>query len=482
MSLLEPFSQSSRSTRPDSPLALLYAILAALAIGLGGAVGLGTTLGAVAAGALLVGMVSVVVLARYRHHLLLAFFFILPFYPLTIFVVERAFGLGGTTSPLRMLRDLMAIALLGLVYSYHLIYRRRLPFKPMVVDGLVLLLLLVGAAYVVLARSLPLGLLGFRENYIYFLFYFIGRATCFQHREWRLFVWVLVLSGVAEACFALYQAWVLGPAWLAQYRDVGTLFIFWGSSWTQRGVGTFSSPNELGGYLTIILIVLLAHLTYDRVRLAPRFWPLWGAAGVLLGGILITYSRTSWIALALAVAALLWHRKQLLLLLGIVGVVGVVIAKPDILLYLQRTISFADSSAAYHRETFFNSLPYVIDHFYGVGLGSTGTVQERFAGGEGVHFEGFYFNLVVEAGIWSLALLLGIFALLWRALHQALRAAQTPFAWQLLAAARALTVAMAATGFFLPLMVSREVAFLFWFFVGAVLWLPHSADPAPTSS
>ncbi|MCZ7568476.1 MAG: O-antigen ligase family protein [Ardenticatenaceae bacterium] len=454
-----------------APLRFVYGLLGVAAILAGSAVALGSPLMLAAGLAVVAAVVGLVALVCFQHQLLFVFFLVLPFYPLSVFAAERALGLDGTTSPLRAVRDLIAISLLILVFSYHLIYKRRLPFQPNMVDKLIVVLLGVGFIYIVPAPSLTIGLLGFRENYVYFLFYFVGRCTVFSEFEWKWLLRVLLISGIGTALFALYQVFFLGAAWLAQFRDVRTLFVSWGDSYTQRGVGTFSSPNELGGYLTIVIVIVLAFLVYDRLHWRLPSWPLWGAILVMLAAVVSTYSRTSWIALGIAVVALMWRRKRLLFASAAAGSLGIIMAKPEVILYLQRTISFSDISAAYHLETLGRSFPYMLDHLFGVGLGTTGVVNERFADGTGVHFEGFYFNLVVEAGLWSVIILWSVFVAQYWYLHQAIATAVSLLAVRLLAACRALVVAIAATGFFLPLMVSREVAFLFWFLMGSSLSL-----------
>src|SRR5437773_2145960 len=78
-----------------------------------------------------------------------------------------------------------------------------------------------------------------------------------------------------------------------------------------RPYGLTIHPNVIGGYFTVALLCMAAWLVVDRDlprwRQAVRF----GAMGLILWGLCLTFSRSAWGALAigLALIGIAWWRK-----------------------------------------------------------------------------------------------------------------------------------------------------------------------------
>src|SRR5205085_1603672 len=66
-----------------------------------------------------------------------------------------------------------------------------------------------------------------------------------------------------------------------------------------RAFGTFPHPNILGGYLALALVCL--PMLWNAWR--GGRWPLWGAAALLAGGLLATFSRAGWLAALVGLGA-----------------------------------------------------------------------------------------------------------------------------------------------------------------------------------
>ena len=91
----------------------------------------------------------------------------------------------------------------------------------------------------------------------------------------------------------------------------------------QRAIGTSVDPNVLGGLLALVGALLAPQLVARRPLLRWR-WLSWGAFGVVVACLLLTYSRTALAALGVALAgiALARYRRLLWLILLVALVIA----------------------------------------------------------------------------------------------------------------------------------------------------------------
>src|SRR5262249_49369500 len=94
---------------------------------------------------------------------------------------------------------------------------------------------------------------------------------------------------------------------------------------TLRAVGTSIDPNVLGGMLMLAAVLAAGHLLGARPA-APRVL-LVGALVALIGGMALSYSRSSWVGFAVAVAYIAAFRSRRALALAALGGV-VLLASP----------------------------------------------------------------------------------------------------------------------------------------------------------
>ena len=140
------------------------------------------------------------------------------------------------------------------------------------------------------------------------------------HRQESAQVITLTLAflAMAIAFYAVYQ-------FVANSTRVWVLH----TTYPHRGTGTFISPNNLAGFLEMILPLALAYTLTSRMKPLPRIFTGYAALAIL-AGIVVTASRGSWIATALALLILFavlffhhTHRLPALALLALIVIGGI---------------------------------------------------------------------------------------------------------------------------------------------------------------
>jgi O-antigen ligase len=114
----------------------------------------------------------------------------------------------------------------------------------------------------------------------------------------------------------------------------------WGliKPYAKRGSGTFISPNDLGGFLEMILPLGLAYTLTSRMKALPKVFTGYASLAIL-AGIVVTVSRGSWAATMVAMliffVVLMFHhsyRIPALVLLAVVVVGGGYFGHRDVFL------------------------------------------------------------------------------------------------------------------------------------------------------
>ncbi len=121
----------------------------------------------------------------------------------------------------------------------------------------------------------------------------------------------LVFLAMAISFYAIYQ-------FVTNSNRVWALI----KPYAHRGSGTFISPNNLSGFLEMILPLGLAYTITSRIKALPKVFTGY-ASLVMIGGLVVTVSRGSWFASAIALliffSILMFHhthRVPAMVLLG----------------------------------------------------------------------------------------------------------------------------------------------------------------------
>jgi O-antigen ligase len=150
-----------------------------------------------------------------------------------------------------------------------------------------------------------------------YAFLFLAILNNLYRQEFtQTIVFTLVFLAMAISFYAIYQ-------FLTDSDRVWNYI----TPYQHRGTGTYISPNNLGGFLEMVLPLGLAWVLVSRSRPVAKVFVGY-ASLVALAGIAVTVSRGSWIAVGLVLivlfGVLLFHRSYrlpaLVLLIVIVGV------------------------------------------------------------------------------------------------------------------------------------------------------------------
>jgi O-antigen ligase len=163
-----------------------------------------------------------------------------------------------------------------------------------------------------------------------FLFFAIVN-NLYRQEFSQVISFTLIFLAMAISCFAIYQ--------FVTHSDRVWNFI---SPYTGRGTGTYISPNNLAAFLEMLLPLAVAYILAGRMKPVTRIL-LGYAALAIATGMMVTFSRGGWAAVAIGLLVLLgiliFHRQHrlpaFLLLVVLLGGGAIVFTK-----YLTRTTTY----------------------------------------------------------------------------------------------------------------------------------------------
>jgi len=386
---------------------------------------------------------------RFPRLALYAFVVGLPLHNLAMATLYDLGVRGAALDVVAAWKEALLAAALGLV----LWSRKGLPFKATAADWLAL----AYAALVVVYALVPQGWLGGEATTSGVVFgarhhltpvaaYFLGRSLHFGRAELRRIGILILATASAIAAWGLVDVYLVPldtwresgvPGWYREqlgleYRGLSGLPENWvynpgDERPLRRLVSTFLSPLATA---YMLLAALLLAATWQRSRLVS------GAAGLLLVGLLFTYSRTSIAVLAFALVVLAWALRSwwpvaaaaVLVAIGAFFVnayrdIGPETRFTPAELEIQREggqqkptsgnpLSPREASIDSHWDSLRGGVETVVEQPWGYGVGNAGVTALR-TGGEVKAGESTYTELGVDLGLlgllafaaWSLAVL-----------------------------------------------------------------------------
>jgi O-antigen ligase len=201
-----------------------------------------------------------------------------------------------------------------------------------------------------------------------FLFFAIVN-NLYRQEVAQIVSFTLIFLGMAISCYAVYQFFTHSDR---VWNQTGL--------YPGRGTGTYISPNNLAGFLEMLLPLATAYVLAGRVTPVTRIL-IGYAALVMAAGLVVTFSRGGWTAAAIGLLALLGillghrnHRIPALLLLVVLLGSGAFFAKNILdksLTYIERVKEPVNDERVdldFRRDMWRAAEQMWLDHFWwGVG-------------------------------------------------------------------------------------------------------------------
>ena len=462
----------------------LLGALASLVLFAFGALGLVT----LAAGA---GVMALVGVAAWRWPAWTAIFYA-AFAPVNRFVILTILHFTGSdllTKALELWKDGILAILFARVIADALTAKKAPRLRYL--DLLVASFLLLSAFYLFYPgphnTDLFTRIQGFRTDASFLLAYFIGRGLRLQRRHLRWLLLALIPGSLAVAAVAAWQ--VAAPAQAnAFFSSLGLQgfnslqgSIGPGTAVRTRGAGAFDIPRasslQLGdlalAFYQVVLVSLAAALLFHARSLRDRI-----AAGafvtLMVATLAMTVTRSAMFAIApvlMVMAAVARKFGRLLLVAGacaifaaaMVSFIGITSQSFD------RFLVESSASSAGHVDAAVRSVALIQEEPLGIGLGTAGTIGQRYDRVDPLTNENWYLQLATEMGLLGAAIYLAITLVTTAVCFLTYPTLKDPWTRAL-----ALGVGGASIGFlivsnFLHAWENTVVSILFWLLAGIVV-------------
>lgn len=316
------------------------------------------------------------------------------------------------------------------------------------------------------------------------ILYFLPRMVGYSHAESRQTMWAILGVVALTSTLAVGQA-ILSPDLLGVTPVTGL------SGEGVRFGSLVRDPNILGTLIGMALPFTL--FTLVRVRRGRRSWITGGIAFVLVLALLLTYSRGSWLGVAVGfglVAAVIDRRALLAFVVVVVLAYGTAVVMPKGILgggsvgydpFATTVNRFTAVGEGRDLRTLFvrNALPIVDDHLLlGVGPGRYGGAAAAIFGSP-VHamygtdrlltnqqtVDNFWLHVGVEGGVLGVTAFVAMIGTALIAPIRTLRGASGS-RYSVPAAVVSATVVLCVATVTTMLLEGNTAAFLFWFLLG----------------
>jgi len=326
-----------------------------------------------------------------------------------------------------------------------------------------------GTAYAITAETTRLFLKIVNSILLYFTV-----LNCLRtRRQLEQLVAALIVAGSAAAALGLVLYFLPAAAatrLLSALRPLGyptaDVLRYIADTDIQRAIGSAIDPNILGALLMLAAAVAVGQAVSPRPVLDRRL--ILALLVPLVAGLLLTYSRSSWMGLAAAgmFIGTLRHRRLWLafLLLAVALYYGILPQGEGFVGHLQSGLQARDQASAMRLGEYRDALRLIGQYpWFGVGFGGAPAIDLY------VGVSSIYLLIAEEMGLIGLgAFVVIVLALFWRSLRALPRLAD-PGAQALLLSTLAAVLAALVAGIFdhhfFNLRFPHTVA-LFWFLVG----------------
>lgn len=322
-------------------------------------------------------------------------FLVLYFFP-TVFNLNKT-----VVSFLLMWKEIV----LATMFCYILFRKKtQLSFKSMKFDKLlrmdiamIIFTLLCVISLLIFPNKVS-GLYGMRNYLIGFMIYYIAKNVRYQDKDILKFISNISYLLVFLSLWGIIQSMELGPDFIIKYGygSAGKLFDSFyiaGHYGTQRVTSTFEAPNTFAIVALIPALFFMGKIILlEDKKLITKI-----SLGVVVTAIILSFSRSVWIALFFGTFLILVFKfgkdtRKYMLFIGKFVLIVLIITvlfyfiAPNIYNrtigmvtnHLSNTISMKDPSAKGHAGSLKDSLQFLIDNPFGVGIGKSGPRSGKY--------------------------------------------------------------------------------------------------------
>ena len=417
----------------------------------------------------------------------------LPFYPFMRIQILRfqIVGMMVMFMVSRWTEVLMILALFGRKIGGI----RRLFYSAPLLDFLILSYLLLGLCYfgqAVGRGKWMMGMWGVKEQFVFFLYYFLVRYIPFGKEDLKKLLVISALIGTAIAAFGCIQAQFFGMDFLKtlgygfeifeggySYIDPNYQRQLPGGLTFVRAISILQDALSLGAYLMILLLILQPFYLFPPE--GERKWLHRVPYLIMITGLVYTTTRSAWIGMAVGTLALAWRRKKLLATASAFLFIGIfllllLLSFPGGKEFLLGTFSGKESSVAAHMNTYGWHFQKIVDNPMGLGLGMTGRIGSRFYTNVegGFNTECWYIQVGTQMGFLGFFLYIAIVLETLRALFVLGSRLRDPFLKDFANGVFAAYLACSIFGLFLNVWSCHVIPIFMHLFVGMALFhFPH---------
>ena len=444
------------------------------------------------------------VLVWYRPFFLFALLlFALPFHVFAVRLMTGPLNLApGLIDLFAYWKEGVMVLLIGVLAVRRLLGQDRFHVAAYPFDLGLLMVALIMGLYVFVGPRLNIGVYGLRNYLEPLVLFYLLRVMPVTRRELKWLIVGMLLISVIMAVFGIYQvrAWTFADLYNWGFREAdGTIPTAFYTAEVERqphlrAVATVTSPNELGLMMMVTVAICLVLLIQPHRRLWQRY-TLIGIAALAGACILYTYSRSSLVGLVVMLLALavleiglrnlgravgyILHRPGTILALVVAAVLMVVGAeRVGLMARITRAINLNDPSAVGHLASYEESIPFILEHPVGIGMGMAGPRALKFANEVSIeHVESSYLQMMMEVGILATLFVLAVLLLMVWTLRRQRGRFGDPFFEAINVAAQASWLGALTAFAFLPLMQDLQLQSYLW--VVAAIPLVALREAAP---
>lgn len=438
-------------------------------------IGLGTSMNLFVLSGILI-LIILTFMCFWRPFLGLSFLLLLlPFHTMSMKILENLFVL----EPrgiffISVWKEVIIILLLFVVITKVLLKGN---FSTSLTGKMMIWFCCLGIVYIFIARNFLAGVYGFRNLYEGFIIFFVTSKLSYSKGQLRKLLNLMIFGAVILTAWGLWQALFLGPDFLYRIgytfgeKTLPSTFFIAGSS-RQRVTSFFSGPNTMGVYL--VMMIFTATVLFSSTKKAiHKMWYI-VALGLMIIGLLYTFSRSAWLGLIFggAVMGTQIGKRRRNLVVGItifVILLFLLMSEPlGVFSYISRTITLQDPSAKGHWASLDQSVRFGFQYPFGIGLGMAGPKSSRFFDAI-LNAESSYFLVLFQMGYLGFFLFLLIFLSFWKESKSISKKLQGKDLSDLLVAIQAIVISVLTTFFFLPLVQEIEISIFLCFFLGILV-------------